>query len=116
MAQFILLLHESGGTGSDLSPEEMQAIIGEYRAWSQKMGEAGKVLEGHKLTNDAGKVLKSGGGGIAVTDGPYSETKELIGGLFLIEAPDYAAAVEIAGTCPHAKYGSAIEVRQIDNV
>ena len=109
MAQFILLLHESRGTGSDLSPEEMQAIIAEYSAWSQKMGEAGKVLDGKKLTNDAGKVLRTGGGGMAVTE-------ELIGGLFLIEAPDYAAAVEIAGTCPHAKYGSAIEVRQIDNV
>jgi hypothetical protein len=50
-----------------------------------------------------------------VIDGPYSETKEIIGGYYVIEAPDYAGAVELLRDCPHLSYGK-IEVRQHDEM
>ncbi len=79
MAQYILLLHQSPNTPGDLSPEQIQAVVGEYRAWSEKIGAAGKLVGGQKLTNDAGKVLRQGngpGGGVTVTDGRRGEDDE----------------------------------------
>jgi hypothetical protein len=51
-----------------------------------------------------------------VTDGPFSETQEILGGFFMIEAADYAEAVEIARTCPHLKGDRWIEVRRVQPV
>ena len=116
MPKYMLLLHERTGEGGDLSPEEIQGVIQKYRDWSQRMGEAGKLVGGDKLTDDDGKVLRPDGGGVAVTDGPYAETKEVIGGYFQIEAGDYAEAVEISKTCPHLAFGGGIEIRQVDEV
>lgn len=116
MPRYMLLLHERATDAGDLSPEEIQGIIQKYRDWSQRMGEAGKLVGGDKLTDDHGKVLRPGDGGVSVTDGPYAETKEVIGGYFQIEAGDYDEAVEIAGTCPHLAFGGSIEVRQVDEV
>jgi hypothetical protein len=48
------------------------------------------------------------------TDGPFAESKELLGGFFLIAAADYGAACRTAESCPHFKYGGSIEIRQID--
>ena len=114
MAQFILLLHQRPSSAADVSPEQIQGIIAEYRGWSERMGAAGKVVGGQKLTNDTGKVLRQGNGGVQVTDGPYGESNEALGGYFLVEAADYAEAAETAGSCPHIGYGGTIELRQID--
>ena len=54
-------------------------------------------------------------GQVRVTDGPYAEVKEVVGGYFLIRASSYDVAVEIARTCPHLRYGGRIEVRQVDD-
>ena len=49
-----------------------------------------------------------------VTDGPYSETKEWLGGYYMIEVPNYEAAVEVSRGCPHLEYGGTIELREVD--
>lgn len=116
MAEFMLLLHQYPTPGSDLSPEQIQRVIGEYKDWSQKLAAAGKLKGGNKLTNEGGRSLAVTDGKLAVTDGPYSETKEAIGGFFQIEAADYDQAVSMASDCPHLKYGGRIELRQIHNV
>ena len=115
MAKFMLLLRDNPKDFTALSPAEMQAIIGKYRAWSQGLREAGKLVGSDKLRDDPGKVLHHSGPQVTVKDGPYAESKELIGGYFLIEAADYAAAAAIAGTCPHVRPGASgtIEGRQI---
>jgi hypothetical protein len=60
--------------------------------------------------------LRTHDGKVSVTDGPYSESQEILGGFFMIEAADYDEAVEIARTCPHLGKGKRIEVRQVDEV
>ncbi len=116
MAQYIMLLHQNANPPGDMSAEQIQAVVGEYRAWSEQIGAAGKLAGGQKLADDAGKVVRQGDGGVAVTDGPFGESKEVIGGFFLINAGDYAEAAEIAKTCPHVAYGGAIELRKVDEM
>jgi hypothetical protein len=113
MPSFILFLHEHQGQFDQRSEDEMMRIIQEYGAWAAKMREAKRFVGGEKLTDDTGKVLRPKSGRIVVTDGPYAESKEIVGGFFTITAKDYDEACEIATDCPHLKYGGRVEVRQI---
>jgi hypothetical protein len=114
MSTYMLLLYDNPAAFANVTPEQMQQVIGEYIAWAQKLGQEGKLEGGQKLKDEGGKVLRGAGKQTSVVDGPYSETKEVIGGYYLIKAKDYQDAVEIAKTCPHVKYGPKVEVREID--
>ena len=114
MANYLLLLYDDPSRRKTLSPAEMQPIVAKYMAWADGMRSKGWV--GNKLADDHGRVLRSTGGKPRVTDGPYSETKEVLGGYFQIEASSYDEAVKHAMTCPHMEYGGTIEVRIIENL
>jgi len=116
MPGFILLLHQSPSKFRDLAPEEIQQIIARYKAWREELVHRNQLRGGEKLTNDGGRRLRIQAGQVSVTDGPYSEAAEVLGGYFAIEAADYDEAVAIARTCPHLTGGQWIEVRQIDSV
>ena len=116
MAEYMLFLHESPEDFKDYSPEEIQKIIMEYREWHERTAKDGTMIEGHKLTDEPGKVLRPDRGKVLVTDGPYSETKEVIGGMIIVKAANYDEAIEIAKSSPHLAYGGRIEVRQIDDL
>jgi hypothetical protein len=109
MPQFMLLLHEEPADFASFSPEDIQAVIAEYSTWSQQFARGGM-----KLKDEGGKHISMSGDDIRVTDGPYAEAKEVIGGFFEIEAAGYAEAIEICKTCPHIKYGGRIELREVE--
>lgn len=113
MPNYMLFLHEDQGQFDGRAPDEMMRIIKEYGAWAAKMREEKRFVGGEKLTDDAGKVLRNKQGKVVVTDGPYAESKEVVGGYFAITAKDYAEACEVAKECPHLKYGGRVEVRAI---
>lgn len=114
MNKYMLLLHDSTDGASDVSAEEIQAVIGEYVGWRNQIEADGRLIGGEKLADEGGKHLSMNGDEIRVTDGPYAEIKEVLGGYFAIRANDYDEAVEISKGCPHLKYGGRIELRQID--
>jgi len=116
MPGFMLLLHQSPSKFQNLSPQDIQQIIAKYKAWRDELVRANKMRGGDKLTNDGGRRLRIQGNQVSITDGPYSEAAEVLGGYFAIEAKDYDEAVAIARTCPHLTGSQWIEVRQIDVV
>ena len=108
MAHFMLLLH-ADPTGFDkLSPEEMQTALEKYMAWAKKPF----TVDSKRLGKDAGKVIRSHAGQLRTTDGPYSETKEILGGYYTIQAADYDEAIRLTADHPHLAHGT-IEVRQV---
>ena len=109
MPQFMLLLYDNPANWQNLSPEEMQKAIEKYMAWAKKPF----TVDSKRLGEDAGRVVRSQNGKLRATDGPYSETKEVLGGFYLIEAKDYDEAVARASDHPHVEYGGTIEVRQL---
>jgi hypothetical protein len=115
MPQYFLFLHENPAAFADVSPEEMQAIIQKYSAWKSRMQTEGTLTRGEKLQDGTGRVLRKSAGEVSVTDGPYTESKEIIGGLFEITAENYDAALEAARDCPHLEYGT-IEIREVEIV
>jgi hypothetical protein len=116
MPNYILFLHDNPKDFVNRADAEMMNIVKEYGAWATKMRAENRLLGGEKLTENGGKVLARSGNRMTVTDGPYAEAREVIGGYFVVKADNYADAVKIAETCPHAKYGSRIEVREIHDL
>jgi hypothetical protein len=115
MANYMLLLHDPKEfTVSDLSPEEIQAIIEKHQAWQDRQREQGRLLDGNKLSED-GRILVRNASDISVKDGPFSEGKEILGGFYVIEAASYDEAGTIAREllAGGAHFGT-IEVRQIE--
>lgn len=111
MPTYLLFLHEDPSVFARVSPEEMQNIIQKYSSWKQRMLKAGVLTGGEKLQDGTGRVLRRN----SVTDGPYTESKEVIGGFFQIRADNYEQAVQAASDCPHLEYGT-IEIREVEPV
>lgn len=115
MPKYLLFLHSEPNIFDQASPEEIQAVIQKYSTWKKEMAKAGVLTGGEKLQDGTGRVLRRSGGQTSVNDGPYTESKEIIGGLFEIQAPNYEQAVAAAEGCPHLDYGT-IEIREIEPV
>ena len=109
MAKFMLLLYNNGDGYQRLSPDEMQKANEKYMAWTKKPF----TLDSQRLAGDPGRVIRADHGRPSVKDGPYSETKEVLGGYYTIEAANYDEAVKLALEHPHVEYGQTIEVRQV---
>jgi hypothetical protein len=110
----MLLLHDDPSAFASMSAEDMQRVIEKYMAWGSRLRSAGILVDGQKLTDDPGKIIRKKDGRLRTTDGPHSESKEVLGGYYTIEAADYAQAVERASDCPQLEFGGTIEVREID--
>lgn len=109
-----LLLFRSPQAGPDPTPEEMQQIFGKWMAWLKALKAKGQYVGGDRL-DDAGKVVRSPRGA-SVTDGPYAEAKEAVGGYIIVSADTLAQAVEIAKGCPGLDYEGIVEVRPIEKL
>jgi hypothetical protein len=105
----MLLLHSDPANWRNLSPEEMQKATEKYMAWTKKPF----TRDSHRLAEDAGRVIRSQHGKPRATDGPYSETKEILAGYYTIEAASYDEAVQLSLEHPHLEVGGTIEIRQV---
>ncbi len=107
MAKFLLIYRDSAEPQEAPSPEQMQQFLAMWGDWFKKFET--QILDGGDALQPTGRVLRPGG---VVTDGPYVEAKEMLGGYSVIQADDYAAAVAVARECPIALIGGAIEIRE----
>ena len=112
MAQFLLLLYGDPTRWRAMPRQDQQAAFAKYMDWSRKARQEGFCVGSNKLVDDAGKILR--GNKPVATDGPYSETKEMLGGYYLIEAANYDEAVRRSLDHPHLQYDGTIEVRQVE--
>jgi hypothetical protein len=113
METYLILLHESNKM-PEFSPEEVQATIARYKAWGERIRASGNYLGSNKLA-DTGRVLRGNSGKIHITDGPFTETKDVLGGYYMVQAETYERAAELCRDSPHLDYG-AIEIRRIEVV
>ena len=115
--KYILLIHQGdtptprSGTWDTLSEEEQNRVYADYKAINQTPG----VTPGEGLKEpETATTVRVKDGETLVTDGPFVESKESIGGYLLFEADDLDAAIELAARIPAARHGGAIEVRPIE--
>ena len=111
--RYLLLIANDEAAMLARSPEEEAETLAQYGVFMEEMNRRGVLRDGLRLrpTTDA-TTVRFRDGEVLTTDGPFAETKEQIGGYFLVEAADLDEAIEIAAKIPHARHGS-IEVRPV---
>ena len=107
MPHYMLLLRDDRETWNSLSPEEMQKAVEKYYAWRKNPF----VVDGKGLNAGTGRVLRKKNGKVNVTDGPFSEGREVFGGYYLIEAASFDEAVQLSMDHPHLEFGG-VEIRE----
>ena len=93
------------------TPEEMQKIFGSWMAWIKSMKDSGVYVGGQPL-EEGGKLLR-GPNGKSLTDGPFVESKEIVGGYVIVLADSLEVAATLAKGCPGLSLGGTVEVRPI---
>lgn len=112
--KFMCLAYEEERVLHGLSREEWDALRGETLAYVDALRKSGRLLLTHPLQSArTAATVRVRDGQRSVLDGPYAETKEQLGGFFLIEAKELDEAIEVASQWPSARFGS-IEVRPIE--
>ena len=111
--RYVLLIHHAEEVWNKLTEAERQEVYLEYRNLIQELQENGNYIAGDELQPAAtGTQVEVREGEQLITDGPFAETREQIGGFFLIDAKDQNEAIRIAGRIPSARMGT-IEVRPV---
>ena len=111
MSEFTYLFR---GRETSASPEQMQKTMEKWVAWFKELGATGHIKDpGHPLEH-TGKVVK--GKQKIVNDGPYAESKDVVGGFIVIEAKDIDQAVELSKGCPILEVGGSVEVRPVQKL
>jgi hypothetical protein len=111
--RYILLICTDESVSEGLSPAEDSAALAEYAAFGEEIERRGILQGGERLrrTTDA-TTVQVRDGEVLVADGPFAETKEQVGGFYLVDCQDLDEAIEVASKIPGARYGT-IEVRPI---
>jgi hypothetical protein len=114
--RYVLLIYNEERNWTTLSPEERAALGREYYACTERMMESGhhRAGEGLEATSTA-TTVRLRGGQLQTTDGPFAETREQLGGFYLIEAANLDEAIALAARVPAARTGS-VEIRPVMEV
>ena len=111
MKEFLLVFRRDFTTQElQLSPEKMQAMMKPWQDWMGSLAAQNKLASAGNRLNKEGRVVKPGN---VVTNGPYVEIKEAIGGYIIIRATDFDEAAELSKGCPVLQIGGNVEVRQL---
>ncbi len=111
--RYLCLIYGDENVGQKISEADMQKEMAEYNAFTENIKKNGNYVGGEALQpTTTAKSVRVRNGKISATDGPYVETKEQLGGFYLIKAKDLNEAVQVASRIPGAKQGT-IEVRPI---
>jgi hypothetical protein len=111
--QYLLLLHAAESGWTNMTPEQQQQGMAAYTAFSEALNKAGAMKGLNRLQPvSTATTVRVVDGKTQVLDGPYADSKEQLGGYYLIEAPDLDAAISWAARCPTSSHG-VVEVRPV---
>jgi hypothetical protein len=109
MSKFMYLFRSNPTAFQSLSPEQMQQTLKKWMDWKDKLEKSGHIKQFGERLDGTGKVVH--GKAKTVTDGPYIEVKDFIGGYMLVEAKNIDQAVELAKGCPVLESDGTVEIR-----
>jgi hypothetical protein len=110
--EFALLFRQPSFDYSSISADEMAALTKKWADWATGIARDGHLVNNGIRLDPSGKVLKAGG---LVTEGPFVETREILGSFVIIKAPSMDDAITLAHGCPVLERGGSVEIRPIFN-
>ena len=112
--KYLCLIYDDEKVLEKMAKAELDAFMGEYFAFTEGIKKSGHYISGEALKPvHTATTVRSRGGKVSTTDGPFAETKEQLGGFYLIDAKDLNDAIQVASKIPSAKTGS-VEVRPLE--
>ena len=114
--KYLCLIYSDEAQWPKLPQAENEKMLSEYREFGESIKASGHWVAGHRLhPTSSASTVRIRNGKLSTTDGPFAETKEQLGGFYMIEAKDLNDAIQVASRIPGAKHGS-IEVRPVAEV
>ena len=111
--KYLCLIYQDESLPQKLPKAEFEKLHAEYAAFADEIGKSGRLLGNNGLQpTRTATTVRVRNGEVTTTDGPFAETKEQLGGYFLIEAKDLNQAIQVAAKIPSARFGS-VEVRPV---
>jgi len=111
--KYLLMIYGNEAGMQSAKKADIDQMMAAYGAYTEALSKAGVMVDGNRLQpSTSATTVRTSGGKTNVLDGPYAETKEQLGGYYMIDVPDLDAALSWAARCPGASVG-AIEVRPI---
>ncbi len=111
--RYMLLIYGDPSLAASMTPEEGEKMMADYYTFTQSIVESGEMLSGEPLQGvETATTVRVRGGRTASTDGPFAETKEVLGGYYLVDCKDLDRAIELAARIP-AAHGGSVEVRPV---
>jgi hypothetical protein len=111
--KYLCLIYQDESLAQKLPKAEFEKLYAEYAAFADEIKKSGRLIGNHGLQpTRTATTVRVRNGEVMTTDGPFAETKEQLGGYFLIEAKDLNEAIQVAAKIPSARFGS-IEVRPV---
>ena len=111
--KYLLLIYENEAASMQASPEAQQQVMNDYWAFTKAVHESGVSKDGEALMpTGMATTVRTRNGKTTTTDGPFAETKEQLGGFYILDVKDLDEAIEVAKKCPGVHTGS-IELRPI---
>jgi hypothetical protein len=112
--KYLCLIYDNEASWASMSKEQADAMMGEYFAFTESIRTSGQYLAGEALKPvSTATTVRVRNGKLSTTDGPFAETKEQLGGFYMVDAKDLNEAIQIASRIPSARTGS-IEVRPVE--
>jgi hypothetical protein len=113
MNEYMMIFRHELNNGAEApSPEQMKMVMAQWQAWIKGIAARGRYSGTNRLLNE-GKTIKPGN---IISDGPYAEVKEIIGGYLIVRAASLDEAMEMAKSCPNMIYGGNVEVRAVMSI
>lgn len=112
MKDFMMLFRSEPNPEFNPMPEQIEAEVKLWQDWMDSIGAQGKLKNSGEALGFEGKVMHTDG---SISDGPYAEVKEIIGGFIIVSAEDIQDAIKLAEGCPALASGGKVEVRDIMN-
>jgi hypothetical protein len=109
MAKFLFVYRKAGDAAAAMTPEEMQRQMQKWEKWIGEGIKSGWLLDPGDALTAEGRVVNAK----VVTDGPFAESKEIVGGFSIVEAETIDAAAQLAKGCPGLLVGGTVEVRRL---
>ena len=111
--KFLCLIYDNESQWTAMTKSEVDTLMSEFRTFTEKIKGSGHYIAGNRLQpTQTARTIRIRNGKLLATDGPFAETKEQLGGYYMIEAKDLTDAVQVASRIPSARFGS-VEVRPI---
>lgn len=111
--RYMILIYSTEDSWANVSPGRISEIMSAYMAYTKTLSEAGVLVSGEELDVVAKAKSVRGEGGAQVVDGPFVDTKETLGGYYLIDCADEAEALKWAKLCPVTMHGGGVELRPV---